>query len=252
MFGLGRRELIIFAIVITAIIFGTGYRLAHMKSVLDEETSFVVNEKGGKVDPVAAGAKTGAGNTGNSGDTGSSGENSTGNDNANSDMEEIVVHITGAVKKPGVYSLPAGSRVIDALNLAVPAAEADIEQLNLAVEMEDGEQIQVPHRGETADNSGGSGGSSAGSGKRPAATGYGSGKTGTGGAAARISSGKVNINKAGIEELDTLPGIGPALAQRILDYRAAQGKFQDVSELKNVSGIGDKKYAGLAEMVTLK
>lgn len=241
MFGLGRRELIIIAIVMTVIIFGTGYRLAHMKSVLDEDTSFVLNEKGGKVDPAAAGDKAGAGND-------------------NADGEEIIVHVTGAVKKPGVYNLPAGSRVIDALNLAGPVAEADLEQLNLALEVEDGEQVQVPHKGESADDNEGFGGASAGPGKRQIAanrggagkTSAGAGKNSAGSTAVRISSGKVNINKAGIDELDTLPGIGPALAQRIVDYRESQGKFQDVSELKNVSGIGDKKYAGLADLVTIK
>ncbi|MFZ5641305.1 MAG: helix-hairpin-helix domain-containing protein [Bacillota bacterium] len=227
MFGLGRREMIIFAIVILAVIFGTGYRLAHMQSALDEETSFVVSEKGEKSGPAAAGDSK---------------------ETAEGEAEKIIVHVTGAVKKPGVYSLPAGSRVIDALNLAVPAADADLEQLNLAVETDDGEQIAVPRKGEAV--AGYSSGNSTGStGKRP--TTGGAAKS-SGSAAVKIGSGKININKAGVEELDTLPGIGPALAERIVEYRENQGKFKDVSELKNVSGIGDKKFEGLADFVTVK
>lgn len=236
MFGLGRRELIVFAIVLTAIIFGTGYRLANMKSVLDEDTSFIVNEKGGQADRPAAGDK-------------SAGDNSDGQGGSG---EEITVHVTGAVKKPGVFNLPLESRVIDAINLAQPAADADLEQLNLAAEIEDGEQIPVPHKGERADESG-SGGSSAGAGKSRAgaAASRGGGKTAAA-AAVKISAGKININRAGVDELDTLPGIGPALARRIVDYRENQGKFKDISELKNVSGIGDKKYEDLANLVTVK
>jgi competence protein ComEA len=228
MFGLGRREIIIFAVVILAVIFGTGYRLAHMQSVLDEDTSFVVGEKGEKSGPAAVGDNK---------------------ETTEAEEEKIIVHVTGAVKKPGVYSLPAGSRVIDALNLAVPAADADLEQLNLAVETDDGEQIAVPRKSETADgySSRDTGGST---GKRPATGG--AGKNSAGSAAVKIKPGKININKAGAEELDTLPGIGPALAERILAYREEQGKFKDVAELKNVSGIGDKKFEGLAEFVTVK
>lgn len=234
MFGLGRRELIIIAIIIAAVVFGTGYRLAGMKSVLDEETSFVVNEKNEEAENKPAGDKA-------------AGENK-------DEGEQFVVHVTGAVKKPGVYRLPAGSRVVDALNLAGPAAWADLEQLNLAAEIEDGEQIPVPRKGATADNTASGGGASA--------AGHGSGKSAAGGSAAGSVSGvrakvnpgggKVNLNKAGEAELDTLPGIGPALAARIVEYRENQGKFKDASELKNVSGIGEKKFNDLAGLVTVK
>jgi len=237
MFGLGRRELIIFAVVILAVVFGTGYRLSNMKSVLDEDMSFVVNEKDEKTGENTAGVKNGD-------------KNSAGEKDANIETEQIVVHVSGAVKKSGVYNLPAGSRVIDALNLAVPTAQADLEQLNLAAEISDGEQIAIPRKGEPVEDRAGSHGFSTGSGKkRSAGTG---GKTRAGGAAVKISAGKVNINKADITELDTLPGIGPALAERIVEYREGQGDFKDISELRNVSGIGDKKYEGLAELVTVK
>lgn len=147
---------------------------------------------------------------------------------------EIVVHVAGAVAKSGVYHLPAGSRVIDALEAAGgAAAEADVDALNLAQPLVDGQKVWVPKKGEVP------AAQAAGAAAGPA----------PGGAAA--GGGKVNINTAGVAELDTLPGIGPALAQRIIDYRAAHGPFKSIEDLKNVSGIGEKKFAELKDYVTL-
>ncbi len=238
MFGMGRRELIIFVIVMLAIVFGVGYRLANMPSVLDEETSFVVNENDEKA-----------------GQLGIEADNND-NNHAVAEVPQITVHVAGAVKKPGVYKLPEGSRVVDALNLAEAAVGADLEQLNLAAEIEDGEQIPVPRKDVSGAETIGSKskpdrpGSKQSAAKHAAKPGKYSAGAATG--KARPGNGKVNINKAEVVELDTLPGIGPALADRIVEYRESQGKFMDVSELKNVSGIGDKKYAGLVDMVTVK
>jgi competence protein ComEA len=145
---------------------------------------------------------------------------------------EVVVHVAGAVAKSGVYHLPAGSRVIDALEAAGgAAAEADVDALNLAQPLVDGQKVWVPKKGEV-----------------PAVQAMGASSVlglGAGGA------GKININTAGVAELEKLPGLGPALAQRIIDYRNAHGPFKSIEELKNVSGIGEKRFAELKDHVTL-
>jgi competence protein ComEA len=145
----------------------------------------------------------------------------------------IVVDVAGAVRSPGVYTLPAGSRVIDALRVAGGAAPgADLASINLARPLADGERVYIPKRGEApppdASGGGGSGGGSSGSG-----------------------GGKVNINSASESELESLPGIGPTLAQRIVDYRTQHGPFHDVKDLLKVEGIGEKKFASLKDYVTV-
>lgn len=150
---------------------------------------------------------------------------------------ELVVYVTGAVAHPGVYDFAAGSRIVDAIRVAgglTPGADAST--LNLAEPLTDGERVYVPRRGETPPpvQSGGGG---------PAGGGSGSG--GSGGAA------KVNVNTATIAELDSLPGVGPVLAQRIVDYRTQHGPFRDVRDLMKVEGIGQKKFDSLKDFVTV-
>jgi competence protein ComEA len=130
------------------------------------------------------------------------------------------VHVVGAVNKPGLYELPAGDRVIDAIAAAGGfTAAADQTQVNLARVVSDGEQLVVPKKGATP--------------SAPGAT----------------SSGKVNINTADATALATLDGIGPALAQRIIDFRESHGRFSSVNDLQNVTGIGDKKFAAIKDHV---
>ncbi|MDN5332580.1 MAG: competence protein ComEA [Tepidanaerobacteraceae bacterium] len=139
---------------------------------------------------------------------------------------KIVVHVAGAVKNPGVYELDEGSRAIDAIKAAggyLP--EADTVSINLAKKLQDEQMLYIPRVGES-----------------PAA-----GDAGSGGILP--SDGKININSAGLEELDRLPGIGPALAQRIIDYRNQHGPFKSVEELKNVSGIGEKRFEEIKNFV---
>jgi len=146
----------------------------------------------------------------------------------------IVVDVAGAVRSPGVYTLPAGSRVIDAIRVAGGAAPgADLAIINLARAITDGERVYIPRRGEaqTPDASTGGGGSGGGSGDS--------------------GGGKVNINTASASELDSLPGIGPTLAQRIVDYRTQHGPFHDVKDLLKVQGIGQKKFDELKDYVTV-
>ncbi len=155
--------------------------------------------------------------------------------------QEIVVYVCGAVRRPGVYHLAPGARVADLLAAAGGAgAKAALQAVNLAAKLLDGQQVVVPARGAA-----GSATVAAAGGATTGTTG-GEGATGTGAAAA-----PVDLNTASLEQLDALPGVGPATAQKIIDYRTANGGFKSVDDLKNVSGIGDAKFATLQPLVTV-
>jgi competence protein ComEA len=138
----------------------------------------------------------------------------------------IVIAVTGRVAHPGLVRLPAGARVQDAIEAAggiLPGT--DISFLNLARKLNDGELLVIgvtPPPGPAPDSGNGA-----------------------------PVDGKVNINTATLAQLDALPGIGPALAQRIIDYRTAHGGFHSVDELRKVEGIGDAKYAEIKDRVTV-
>jgi len=157
----------------------------------------------------------------------------------------VVVHVAGAVQKPGVYRLPFDSRVIDAVKAAGGATgKADLNAINLARKLGDGEQILIPARGETPSVS-------ARGAVKPAVK---SKKGGSGSSSRKISSpaeGQVNINTADSHELQRLPGIGPAMAARILEYRKTQGPFRRIEDLREVKGIGPKKLEKLRALVKL-
>jgi competence protein ComEA len=145
-----------------------------------------------------------------------------------------VVDVAGKVRKPGVYTLPAGSRVDDAVRAAGgPLAGVSLTSLNLASKVSDGEQIVVGIAG-VAPISGGTPTSGAG---------------GVGGSP--TAAAPVNLNSATLEQLETLPGIGPALGQQILDWRSAHGRFTALTQLNDVPGIGDVRYAQLRPLVSL-
>ena len=153
----------------------------------------------------------------------------------------VVVHVTGAVSSPGVVTLPPGSRVTDAINAVGGAsADADTEQLNLARVLSDGEQIRVPRIGEVLPNPAPQPGGAA-----TPSVGTAPGKTNGG------ASGTININTASATDLEKLPGIGPALAQRIVEYRDSHGPFASVDALTDVPGIGKAKLEGLREQATV-
>ena len=148
------------------------------------------------------------------------------------------VHVGGAVAAPGVYDLAEGARVLDAVEAAGGFAEgAARDALNLARAVSDGEQVVVPSGADSAAPvglGGGAGGAAGGAGPR--------GGGGGGG-------GKVNINTASAAQLDTLPGVGASTAEKIVADREANGPFKTVEDLKRVSGIGDKKFAALADAI---
>ncbi len=160
----------------------------------------------------------------------------------------LVVHVVGQVVRPGLVRLPPGSRVADAVAAAGGARSgADLAALNLARVVVDGEQLHVPRPGEVVPPApgAGSGGSTGGGGSG------GSGGGGTGGGAGGGAAAAVSLNTADLSALDSLPGVGPVLAQRILDWRAEHGRFTSVDELGEVSGIGDKLLAQLRPRVAL-
>jgi competence protein ComEA len=136
----------------------------------------------------------------------------------------VVIDVVGAVRRPGLYRLPAAARIADALaHAGGPTRKADLEQVNLAAPLVDGEQVVVPRRGPAP---------------APAAPG-----------AAPQPVGPVQLSTATLEELDALPGVGPVTAQKILDYRAAHGAFRSVDELDAIPGIGPARLEQLQGMV---
>ncbi len=142
----------------------------------------------------------------------------------------VLAHAAGAVRRPGLYELAAGDRVADLIAAAGGATRAaDLDRVNLAAPVADGSQIVVPRRGEPAP---------------PAAPS--SAPAGDAGPAA-----PVDLNLAGPEELESLPGIGPATSAAIIEYRDANGPFASVDALIDVPGIGEAKLAALADLVSV-
>jgi len=215
MLQLDRKQQLVIIVLAVILIFGGGYRFAQMQERAALENEAVINLKEA-VDE--------------------------------SEVRQLKIHVTGAVEKSGVYDLPEGSRVIDAVNKAVPTGEANLDALKLATPVIDGETIEVPFK-VTTEQSEAVGAtntpsaavtlpaviSSSGSVKNP-----------------QQSGGKVNINTADESLLDTLPGIGPAYAQRIIQYREINGPFKSIEDIKQVSGIGDKRFEQLKDLITVQ
>ena len=173
----------------------------------------------------------------------------------------VRVHVAGAVNNPGVYTLPAQGRAVDAIAAASgAAADADLDRVNLAGALSDGVQIYVPHRGETAapaqiQPNGGTANAGQGNAAQNGAS-QGSAqpqpaRTLTPAGSAQKGSTPVNINTATAEELQTLPRIGPAMAQRIIAWRETHGGFRSVDELDAVPGIGPSMLENLRPLVTV-
>lgn len=152
---------------------------------------------------------------------------------------DLMVHVTGAVERPGVYTLPEGSRVIDVIELARPQGDADLNRINLAKKISDQEMIIIPAVGEEISPAL-SGGVSSGT-----ATVVGSISAGGSGGAL------ININLASQAELESLPGIGPAKAQAIMQYREEKGPFSCIEDICQVSGIGPATFEKLKSSITV-
>ena len=148
--------------------------------------------------------------------------------------EQMIIYVTGAVNRPGIVEMPMDARVADAVNAcggALPTA--DMEAVNMAQKLKDGQQVRIPEKSSVAQiqETGKANGNTEGHASNP--------------------SNLVNINTADEKALDSLPGIGPAMAKRIIEYRNTEGMFQTPEDLKKIKGIGDAKYEKLKDRITV-
>lgn len=154
----------------------------------------------------------------------------------------IMVHVSGAVRQPGLYQFPATARVNDAIEKAGGAREdANAEELNLAEFLHDGEKIYLPTKGESADTAPPAKNNS----EKLTTSKKNSSKT------SKTPTKRIAINSASASELATLPGIGPTTAQHIIDYRSKHGPFRDTRELLNIPRLGVKTYQQLEPFISL-
>lgn len=161
----------------------------------------------------------------------SKGEISSEEASSTEEADEIKVYICGEVLKPGVYTLFEGDRIDALINMAGGVTgEADLSAINLAERLHDEQYVRVPAKGEEGIS-------------QPASK--------TEGELSKLQ-GLININTASAEELDSLPGIGPSIASRIIAYREEKGKFTSIEQIKEVSGIGDSKYEDIKDRICVK
>lgn len=165
----------------------------------------------------------------------------TNENNTNDDI--VIIHITGSVKNPGIVKLKEGSRIEDAIESAGGLTEnADITKVNLAYVVEDGIKIKIPSSSE--EDIGDEDIIDSKSGDNIII------EENT--VPSNNSTQTININKATEKEFETLPGIGPSLASKIIEYRNQNGKFESIEDIKNVNGIGDNKYEKIKDLITAK
>ena len=250
--GLSPRVLLLVAVLaLVAVVWGVTQFSAAPRAEQVASPSTSPNASAESVQAVGAQQSPGAQSTAQPSESAQSGA---------SGEATVRVHVAGAVNNPGVYTLPAQGRAVDAIAAASgAAADADLDRVNLAGALSDGVQIYVPHRGETAapaqiQPNGGTanaGQGNAANGASQGGTQPQSARTLTPAGSAQKGSTPVNINTATAEELQTLPRIGPAMAQRIIAWREAHGGFRSVDELDAVPGIGPSMLENLRPLVTV-
>lgn len=169
-------------------------------------------------------------------------------ENVESDTEEIVVHIAGQIKSPGIVKIKEGARIADIIEKAGGLTEdANIEDINLAYIVEDGQKITIPSKKEnkqiesiTTENGEG------------IITDTSQTTSSIENKTDKVTNSKININKASVEELQTLSGIGEVVATKIIEYRKENGDFKQIEDIKNVPGIGDAKFEQIKENIKVK
>jgi len=142
---------------------------------------------------------------------------------------QVVVHVSGQVVNPGIYEFPSDRRVDDAVRKAIPLSDANLDSLNLAEVLRDGQKIHVPSL--IRDNQE-------------------SQQIAQGSSSTSGTNQLINLNTATQSELETLPGIGPAMASRIIEFRERNGSFRSVDEIKLITGIGERRYESIRHLVT--
>ena len=153
---------------------------------------------------------------------------------------KIIIYITGEIQKEGVYELKENSRILDAIEMAGGLKEdADIEDINLAQVLEDENKIYIPNKNIKKDNENNMSKNTTETTKKE--------NTMT----QNIQNTKININTATQTELETLPGIGPSIALKIVNYRKEKGKFKNIQDIKNVNGIGDSKFNKIKDLIKI-
>ncbi len=244
--SLSKKQKIVIIIVTTIILAGVGYFAYATETEKQNETNLEI-------------AKT---------------EEKEGDEKENKE-EKIIVHLSGAVEKEGIIELNENSRIADAIEKAGGIKEnACIDEINLAYKLKDGMKIYIPTKEECkkqqeekkqliqTETSGISNSNSQESQNKNATTSSGTaanaGKTNSGSTSITgtfsnntAKQGKVNINTASQTELETLPGIGPSTALKIVNYRKEKGKFKKIEDIKEVSGIGDSKYNKIKDLITI-
>lgn len=160
-------------------------------------------------------------------------------DNEDIDLNNIVIYICGAVKENKVITLKENSRICDAIDAAGGLTDgADLTNINLASILEDGEKIYIPKKGEIS--------------QTESISSHSQTSSYPNNSSSDLKNTKININKATQTELETIPGVGPSTALKIINYREENGKFKNIEDIKNVSGIGDSKYEKIKNYISIK
>ncbi|OON80956.1 DNA-binding protein [Streptomyces tsukubensis] len=244
--GLERRSVVALAVVLVV---ATGFAVQHFWAARPQPVAAppAVREPAGARSTGGVGQEASAGSSGASDAARASGASGASPalaavPGASGGGQAVIVDVGGKVRRPGVRRLPPGSRVADALRAAGGVRPgADTAGLNRARLLVDGEQVLVGVEAPT------SGGASPVAGASGGVAPSGGGALSGGGAA--VPAGRVALSTATVEQLDTLPGVGPVLAQRIIDYRDQHGGFRSVDELQEVNGIGDRRFTDLQNVV---